>query len=238
MKISIYVLTFYLMTPSLSADDFSISCQLPIPPPELLQQAQFSAPGAIAAPAAGGAEIPSFITIYGGETMRTNVLNALNFMLGVAPEGLEGYTMITDCKSAIKGIAPTNSTSPPNPVGGGNYSNFTGTIWVNANGSAYGASILIHEAAHINMFGWGCSQEAQTLEYQAKFLDRAGQGGLADWLRCLKNCWGCGAGTKTCQGSPTNCPGSSPGGPLADRVCTTPSPDTNPPTPPKGLKKR
>lgn len=59
---------------------------------------------------------------------------------------------------------------------------------------SYGASLLVHEATHIQGFwggrSWrGCDGEAVSLTAQARFLDRIRQSGLAAYVRGLIGIW-------------------------------------------------
>lgn len=61
------------------------------------------------------------------------------------------------------------------------YSDYTGTLWLLNGRGALAASLLVHEAAHVNVYGWNqpgsrdCGPENRTLERQAAFLARAAE---------------------------------------------------------------
>jgi hypothetical protein len=89
-----------------------------------------------------------------------------------------------------------------------NYSDYTGKIEVTHSPGPIGASLVLHEALHITTYGWNvgtnCTPEANVLERQAQFLERAAAATsdpderdslryVASWYRSQKWTWNCPA---------------------------------------------
>ena len=145
--------------------------------------------------------------ILGGDRFASSVRDNLAFVYRVAPDY---YDMIMSCDSASGAtrIERIIQVGPPYSDRRGSYSDGGGSIWLRDHTGAVAASLLVHEAAHINRTGWNvrgsldCSPENEALEWQARFLDRVAEvdtdqkdqlGWLAGWYREQKNVHNCPA---------------------------------------------
>lgn len=156
-----------------------------------------------------GADIFTYnnkVIIEGTRDFIATSTNALAFVQMVSPQY---HDKIAGCTTAVKKILQSTTE----------YSDFYGLIRIKGTlGIHISAASLVHEAAHINTYGWSAcpvsanSAEAQTLEYQAKFCDLAKTkdpvradmwASYAAFYRSQKTSW-CG-GTNGPPASPSAC---------------------------------
>jgi hypothetical protein len=127
--------------------------------------------------------------ISGSSSFVSRIWAHLNYIYDISPSD---YNMIMTCAGSYTRIRRIVQS-------GSNYSDMSGTIQLTGGDGPLGASMLVHEAAHIILYGWNasgsynCTPENNTLEHQARFLDRAGLHETAGWYRGLKNEWNCPA---------------------------------------------
>lgn len=114
--------------------------------------------------------------IIGSVEYITNIWNRLSYIYEVSPDD---YSMIMTCAGTQTKIKKIIQSDPPYSTFNGSYSDSWGNIYLENGVGPLAASLLVHEALHINRTGWNvsgsmnCTPEDNTLEYQAQFLDRA-----------------------------------------------------------------
>lgn len=147
--------------------------------------------------------------IVGSERFVERIRAHLAYIYQVSPED---YAMVMTCQATVDATRITRiiQAGPPYSAQRGAYSDFSGTIWLRDAAGPAAASLLVHEAAHINRTGWNrpgepdCTPEDQALEWQARFLDRAAAATLdlserdhltwlAAWYRAQKGVHNCPA---------------------------------------------
>jgi hypothetical protein len=147
--------------------------------------------------------------IVGSERFVARIRAHLAYIYRVAPED---YEMVMTCQETVDATRITRivQAGPPYSDKRGAYSDFSGTIWLRDAAGPAAASLLVHEAAHINRTGWNrpgdpdCTPEDQALEWQARFVDRAAAATLdlserdhltwlAGWYRAQKGVHNCPA---------------------------------------------
>lgn len=137
----------------------------------------------------------------------------LRLIYEVAPDD---YDVLMTCVMGPDGRTMTRvrrivQADPPYSARDGAYSDSTGTIWLELGSGTLWASLLLHEAVHITRTGWNwppgsrdCGPEDNTLEWQARFLERAAAAApsesqrrsllwYAGWYRAQKGVWQCPA---------------------------------------------